>query len=302
MDFKNREYIIQYLAEKANQINQVIIDYLPKEGIPSLLAQSMEYSLLAGGKRIRPIFSMVTYESFGKEGNDVLSIVINLELLHTYSLIHDDLPAMDDDDYRRGKLTNHKVFGEALAILSGDALLTLAFENMAKALRNFHHLSADVRLQMMEEFAKYSGAGGMVGGQVLDSIGEQGISSFEELLYVHTHKTGDLLVYSIRLGALLAGADEIQLQRLTEFGRKIGLAFQIQDDILDVIGDSQILGKTVGSDQNNLKITYPYFKGIEESKYEVERLVSEAKDLIENIGIKTEHLFEIADYMVFRNK
>jgi len=303
MEDNNRQSITKYLLEKVNQINQVIIHYLPKEGVPTLLTQSMEYSLLAGGKRIRPIFSMATYEAFGdRDGNDILPIVVNLELLHTYSLIHDDLPAMDNDDYRRGKLTNHKVFGEALAILAGDALLTHAFGNMAKYLRNFDHLSADVRLQIIEEFALYSGAVGMVGGQVLDSIGEQGKSSFEDLIYVHTHKTGDLLIYSIRLGALLAEANQQQLQRLTEFGRKIGLAFQIQDDILDMIGDSKILGKTVGSDQNNHKITYPYFKGIEESKYEVRKLISEAKDLILDIDMNTKHLFEIADFMIFREK
>ncbi|TCS84041.1 geranylgeranyl diphosphate synthase type II [Tepidibacillus fermentans] len=302
MELEKQGYINQFLTEKAKQINEVITEYLPNNEVPPILKESMEYSLLAGGKRIRPILAMVTYESFGKDGNEIIPIAINLELLHTYSLIHDDLPAMDNDDYRRGKLTNHKVFGEALAILTGDALLTHAFGNMAKYLREFKQLSPDIRLQIIEEFAQYSGAAGMVGGQVLDTLGEQGKSTFEDLIYVHTHKTGDLLVFSIRLGALLAGANETQIAKLTEFGRKIGLAFQIQDDILDVIGDSKKLGKMVGSDQNNRKITYPFFKGIDESKLEVGRLIKEAKQLIQDIGIQTEHLYEIADFMVFRDK
>ncbi|MFV9510785.1 polyprenyl synthetase family protein [Tepidibacillus sp. LV47] len=302
MELGKRESIHQFLAEKAELINQMIPQFLPSDNVPPILKEAMEYSLLAGGKRIRPILTMITYEAFGKNSNEILPIAINLELLHTYSLIHDDLPAMDNDDYRRGKLTNHKVYGEALAILAGDALLTHAFGNMAKYLRKFNHLSPDIRLQMIEEFAQYAGASGMVGGQVLDTLGEQGKSTFQDLIYVHTHKTGDLLVFSIRLGALLAEANDTQIEKLTQFGQKIGLAFQIQDDILDVIGDSEKLGKRVGSDQNNKKITYPYFKGIDESKEEVIKLVKEAKQMIQDIGIKTKHLYQIADFMVFRDK
>ncbi len=290
-----------FLKEKAEQINAVITNYLPDAGVPPLLKQAMDYSLTAGGKRIRPILALATYEAFGKESMDeILPVVINLELLHTYSLIHDDLPAMDNDDYRRGKLTNHKVYGEAMAILAGDGLLTHAFGNFAKYLRKLNNLSLDRALQIIEEFASYSGAAGMVGGQVVDLQSEQKRTSFEELLYIHTHKTGDLIVFSIRLGALLANANQLQLDALSEFGRKIGLAFQIQDDILDVIGDSKKLGKNVGSDQSNNKVTFPYFKGIEASKQEIIRLTNEAKELINDIGIEPNRLLDLADYLIYR--
>ena len=300
--FSNDEQITQFLKKNAQSVNEVITNFIPQTDVPPLLKESMEYSLLAGGKRIRPLLTLITYEAFGKNSDKILPIAINLELLHTYSLVHDDLPAMDNDDYRRGKLTNHKVYGESMAILAGDALLTLAFSNMAKQLRQLPEIPADVRLQIIEEFGDYSGACGMVGGQVLDTLGDQKNSSLEDLIYVHTHKTGDLLVFSIRLGALLAGASAEQLNKLTDFGRNIGLAFQIQDDILDVIGDSEKLGKKVGSDQTNHKITYPFFKGIEESKQEVQILVKEAKEMIKDIGIDTTRLFQVADFMVFRDR
>ncbi len=292
--------ITDYLDEKAGLINQHITLFLPRENVPSKLKDAMEYSLLAGGKRIRPILAMATYEAFERNSEDILPIAINIELLHTYSLIHDDLPAMDDDDYRRGKLTNHKVFGEAMAILAGDALLTHTFGNIAKYVRSVPDLSLDCGLQILEELAFYSGAAGMVGGQVADLLEEQGITTLDELLYIHTYKTGSLIVFSIRLGAILAGANEKQLQALTEFGEKIGLAFQIQDDILDVIGDSDKLGKTVGSDQMNDKVTYPFFKGMEASKQEVKQLIHTAKDSISDIGINPAYLHLIADYLVYR--
>ncbi|OEF95558.1 polyprenyl synthetase [Vulcanibacillus modesticaldus] len=292
--------IKEYLTDKAGLINQAIIQYLPKNNVPDILKKSMEYSLMAGGKRIRPILALATYESFDKDIMEIIPVVINIELLHTYSLIHDDLPAMDDDDYRRGKLTNHKVFGEAIAILAGDALLTHAFGNMAKELRNLSQVSKDRVLQIIEEFADYAGASGMVGGQVVDLTNDQSSTTFEDLVYTHAHKTGDLIVFSIRLGALLAGANEKQLEALTKFGENIGFAFQIQDDILDVIGDSEKLGKQVGSDQINDKVTYPFFKGIEASKEEVRKLSNEAKDAIKDIGIDTKYLCRIADYLIFR--
>lgn len=294
--------ISRYLLEKANILNEELENVLPDPNIPDVLKKAMDYSLLAGGKRIRPILSMATYEAFGKVSNEIVSIAINIELLHTYSLIHDDLPSMDNDDYRRGKLTNHKVFGDAMAILAGDALLTHAFGNLASALKKHNQISLETALNIIEEFATYSGASGMVGGQVVDLNASQSSSTFDDLLYIHTHKTGDLIVFSIRLGAMLAGANELQLDKLTEFARKVGFAFQIQDDILDIIGDSDKLGKNVGSDQTNNKVTFPFYKGVETSKEEVRKLITEAKDAIKDIGIDTKTLFEIADYLIYRDK
>jgi len=292
--------ITAYLAEKAELVNQLITQVLPKEDVPEKLKEAMEYSLLAGGKRIRPILTMATYEAFGKDANEILPIAVNIELLHTYSLIHDDLPAMDDDDYRRGKRTNHKVYGEAMAILAGDALLTHAFGNMAKYLKHFPNVSLEQVLQIIEEFAHFSGAPGMVGGQAEDLLEQKGKTTFADLVYIHTHKTGALLTFSIRLGAILAGANQKQMEALTTFGKNIGLAFQIQDDILDEIGDSKKLGKTVGSDHTNDKVTYPYFKGIEASKQEVKHLIIAAKEVIKDIGIDPIYLHAIADFLIYR--
>lgn len=294
------DVFVDYLNEKAVLINNFITQIIPSVEVPDLLKESMEYSLLAGGKRIRPILTLATYESFGRNSNIILPIACSVELLHTYSLIHDDLPSMDNDDYRRGKLTNHKVFGEAIAILTGDALLTHAFGNIAKFLRDYNEISKDDSLKIIEEFAKYSGAPGMVGGQTVDFLSEKGKTSFSDLIYTHTHKTGDLIKFSIRLGGILAGANEKQLEQLTEYGHNVGLAFQIQDDILDVIGDESKLGKKVGSDQLNEKATYPSFKGIDVSKEDVTQLVSLAKNAINNIGINPEKLNKIADFIVYR--
>lgn len=299
MDYK-AERISDYLSNRAELINRALSEAISFDNAPKELTNSMQYSLFAGGKRIRTILAIAVYESFGKPTEEILPVAINIELLHTYSLIHDDLPAMDNDDYRRGKLTNHKVFGEAMAILAGDGLLTHAFGNMAKSLREFPGISLNSALQIFEEFAKYSGASGMVGGQVVDLQADQGSTSFDDLLYIHTHKTGDLIVFSVRLGAILAGATNQQLERLTEFGRKIGFAFQIQDDILDVVGDSVKLGKKIGSDENNNKVTYPYFKGIEASRLEVQELTFAAKNAIRDIGINTEILYALADFLIYR--
>lgn len=296
----NAEKVDDYLSKNAGLVNNALTDALPIDNVPKVLTDSMQYSLLAGGKRIRSVLAIAVYEAFGKPIEEILPVAINIELLHTYSLIHDDLPAMDNDDYRRGKLTNHKVFGEAMAILAGDGLLTHAFGNMAKALKDFSNIPLNSALQILEEFAQYTGATGMVGGQVVDLQANQSCTSFEDLLYIHTHKTGDLIVFSIRLGAILAGATNDQLERLTEFGRKIGFAFQIQDDILDVIGDTVKLGKKVGSDENNNKVTYPYFKGIEASKLEVQELTEAAKNAIKDIGIDTNNLYALADFLIYR--
>ncbi|MFF2090240.1 polyprenyl synthetase family protein [Paenibacillus sp. NPDC058174] len=297
--------IKSYLNHCASLVEQTLATALPAEwDVPGLLRESMMYSLEAGGKRIRPALVLAAAEAI--QGNaaaaeNALSIAGSIECIHTYSLIHDDLPAMDNDDYRRGKLTNHKVFGEAMAILAGDALLTHAFHLIPQAARK-GKLDPQVALDIVEDLAKFSGASGMVGGQVADILGEQGITSIEDLEYIHLHKTSDLVVFSVKAGARVGGATESQLQLLEQYGRNIGLAFQIQDDILDLIGDEAKLGKKTNSDVAQQKVTYPYLIGIEESKAQVKRLTREAKAAVLDAELAMpQRLLEIADYLVQRD-
>ncbi|UHA76205.1 polyprenyl synthetase family protein [Paenibacillus sp. 481] len=269
--------------------------------VPHPLAEAMLYSLMAGGKRLRPIFVLAACESLNGSPATALPVACAVEMIHTYSLIHDDLPAMDNDDLRRGKPTNHKVYGEAMAILAGDGLLTHAFFTAAQAAK-VTGVSADAVLTIVEELAEYAGMRGMVGGQVADMGGEQGLTTLEQLAYIHHHKTGDLVIFSLRAGGHLAGANAHQLDALTEFGFKLGLAFQIQDDILDVIGDEALIGKPKGSDEKSAKVTYPYFIGLEASKQEVERLTAEAKQAILQAQFpQPQRLLELADYLMDRN-
>nr|WP_040674476.1 farnesyl diphosphate synthase [Paenibacillus terrigena] len=271
--------------------------------MPASLRESMRYSLLAGGKRIRPILVLAAAEAVGGAElvPSAMPVACAIEMIHTYSLIHDDLPAMDNDDYRRGKLTNHKVHGEAMAILGGDALLTHAFHQVVQASRK-HQVPTDQVLAIIEELSVLAGARGMVGGQAADMIGEQGITSLEQLQYIHLHKTGDLIVFSLRAGGRVAGASEEQLTALETFGRQIGLAFQIQDDVLDLIGDEQKLGKKTQSDVAQSKVTYPYFIGVEASQVEIERLTREAKEAIEGVNLASpQRLIELADYLMKRD-
>jgi geranylgeranyl diphosphate synthase type II len=263
----------------------------------------MQYSLEAGGKRLRPALVLSAAEAVSGKPllQAALPVASAVEFIHTYSLIHDDLPAMDNDDFRRGKPTNHKVFGEAMAILAGDALLTHAFHLISQASR-LGGISADVALAIVEDLAKLAGAPGMVGGQVADMLGEQGITSVAELEYIHLHKTSDLIVFSVTAGGRIGGATDKQLALLAQYGRNIGLAFQIQDDILDLIGDETKLGKKTNSDVEQNKVTYPFLIGIEESKAQVERLTQEAKSAVLEAGlIAPERLLEIADYLVQRD-
>ena len=269
--------------------------------IPTHLKESMMYSLMAGGKRLRPVLVIAATEAFGVERDAALPVAAAVEMVHTYSLIHDDLPAMDNDDYRRGRLTNHKVYGEAMAILAGDALLTHAFYSIVQSGRKYG-IRADRLLDIVEDLSEYAGARGMVGGQVADMEGEQGMTSMSQLEYIHLHKTGDLMIFSLVAGGRIAGASEEQLHALRIFGRDLGLAFQIQDDILDLIGDEQKLGKKTQSDVAQQKVTYPYFIGMEESIAEVNRLTQSAKDaLIQGNIPEPERLFEIADYLMKRD-
>ncbi len=269
--------------------------------IPLPLRESMNYSLMAGGKRLRPIFVLAAAEALGGSTEAALPVACAIEMVHTYSLIHDDLPAMDNDDYRRGKLTNHKVYGEAMAILAGDALLTHAFYSITQA-HKVHGVPAERVLAITEELSAYAGARGMVGGQAADMLGEQGLTKLEELEYIHTHKTSDLIVFSLRAGGHLAGATDMQFAALSEFGHAIGLAFQIQDDILDIIGDEQKLGKPVKSDEKQMKVTYPYFIGMEASEQKIKELTEQGKNaLIQAKLHNPERLLQLADYLMRRD-
>ncbi|WP_127533837.1 polyprenyl synthetase family protein [Paenibacillus kobensis] len=295
----------QYISQTAAEVESALRTIVPSNwDIPSLLRDSMNYSVEAGGKRLRPALVLAAAYAVKCEPDAIkaaMPVACAIELIHTYSLIHDDLPAMDNDDYRRGKLTNHKVYGEAMAILAGDALLTHAFYAIVQASRA-HGVPAATALQIVEELSVYAGASGMVGGQAADMLGEQGETSFEQLRYIHLHKTSDLIVFSLRAGALIGGANEEQLQRLTEFGTSLGLAFQIQDDILDLVGDETKLGKKTNSDVEQHKVTYPFLIGLDESRAEVERLTDDAKRALDQAGLEgPSRLFGIADYLMKRD-
>lgn len=294
--------IAEYIQTYASLIEKELPRYIPEHwNIPKTLRQAMEYSLLGGGKRIRPILVLAAAEAVGGQTDPAVPVACAVEMIHTYSLIHDDLPAMDNDDYRRGRPTNHKVFGEAMAILAGDALLTHAFYTLVQAYRKFG-VGADEILHIVEELAEYGGARGLVGGQAADIEGEQGKTTLEELEYIHRHKTGDLIVFSLRAGARIAGANQRQLEALAQFGANIGLAFQIQDDVLDIIGQEEKLGKSPKSDEKKHKVTYPYFIGVDESIEQVRKLTEDAKKAIEQGGfLYPDRLLELADYLMRRD-
>ena len=262
------------------------------------LAESMEYSLMAGGKRLRPILVMAAADAVGARGTDFVQAACGIEMIHTYSLIHDDLPAMDNDDYRRGKLTNHKVFGEALAILAGDALLTQAFEVILRQ----QGVPAQVLLEVLREMSIAAGPNGMVGGQVIDMLSEGKRISMEELRKMHMGKTGALFRAAIRSGAILGGASEAQLAALTTYADCFGLAFQITDDILDVVGDEAVIGKPVGSDERNEKSTYVTLTSLEEAKKLAADTVQQAMDALEVFGDEAKFLRDLVKMLLERNK
>ena len=262
------------------------------------LAESMEYSLMAGGKRLRPILMMAAADAVGARGTDFVQAACGIEMIHTYSLIHDDLPAMDNDDYRRGKLTNHKVFGEALAILAGDALLTQAFEVILRQ----QGVPAQVLLEVLREMSIAAGPNGMVGGQVIDMLSEGKRISMEELRKMHMGKTGALFRAAIRSGAILGGASEAQLAALTTYADCFGLAFQITDDILDVVGDEAVIGKPVGSDERNEKSTYVTLTSLEEAKKLAANTVQQALEALEIFGDEAKFLRDLVKMLLERNK
>nr|WP_145404310.1 farnesyl diphosphate synthase [Paenibacillus xylanexedens] len=298
----NRVSFDEYLLEITGEVTEALQHIVPEHwDVPRSLTEAMQYSLMAGGKRLRPLLVVAAAEAFGAERKAAMPAACAVEMVHTYSLIHDDLPAMDNDDYRRGKLTNHKVFGEATAILAGDALLTHAFYSIVQAGRQ-SGVRADALLSIVEDLAELAGARGMVGGQVADMEGEQGMTDLSQLQYIHLHKTGDLIVFSLLAGARIGGATEGQLEALRVFGRDLGLAFQIQDDILDLTGDEQKMGKKTQSDVHQQKVTYPYFIGMEASIAEVKSLTQSAKDALERAELPdASRLMEIADYLMSRD-
>ncbi|MFC5701046.1 polyprenyl synthetase family protein [Cohnella faecalis] len=292
-----------YLKRQKDIVEKALADALPSDWrIPQPLREAADYSLLAGGKRLRPIFVLAAADSVGGEAASAraLSFAVAVEMIHTYSLIHDDLPAMDNDDFRRGRPTNHKVYGEAMAILAGDGLLTHAFHKAAEAAEL--GVPAERALAVVRELSRFAGVSGMVGGQADDMLGEQGITSLEQLENIHLHKTADLIAFSLRAGGHAAEASERQLEALGLFGRNVGLAFQIQDDILDLIGDETKLGKPVKSDERQEKVTYPYLLGLDESRSRVARLTGEAKDALAGAKLADPNrLMEIADYIMARD-
>ncbi|MGD1941314.1 MAG: geranylgeranyl diphosphate synthase CrtE [Leptolyngbyaceae cyanobacterium] len=287
-----------YLRDRQQQV-EAALDASLQGQYPETIYQAMRYSLLAGGKRLRPILCLATCDLIG--GTEAMSMptACALEMIHTMSLIHDDLPAMDNDDYRRGQLTNHKVYGEDVAILAGDALLTYAFEWVATQTQD---VPADRILQVIADLGKAVGAEGLVGGQIVDLASEGSPDvSLETLNYIHTHKTGALLRVSVTSGAILAGADAGQVETLAQYADRIGLAFQIVDDILDITATSEALGKSAGKDLAAQKATYPSLWGLEESQKQAQQLVEAAKtSLADCFGTPAQPLIALADFIVNR--
>ena len=289
--------LAKYLQAQKALVEKALDDSLPI-GKPEKIYEAMRYSLLAGGKRLRPILCLATCELAGGTYDMAMPTACALEMIHTMSLIHDDLPAMDNDDYRRGKLTNHKVYGDDIAILAGDGLLAYAFEYVASQTRN---VPPQQLLQVIARLGHAVGASGLVGGQVmdLDAEGKSDISA-ETLSFIHTHKTGALLETCVLSGAILAEASEQDLQRLSRYAQNIGLAFQIVDDILDITSTKEQLGKTAGKDLQAQKATYPSIWGIEESQSQAKQLVDQAIAQLETYGSKAEPLRAIAKYIITR--
>lgn len=292
--------IQRYLQQQKAVVDDALARLLPaEENYPPAIFQAMRYSMFAGGKRVRPILAIAAAEASGGTAADVLPLACALECIHTYSLIHDDLPALDNDDYRRGRLTNHKVFGEANAILAGDALLTLAFELLGDA-RHWRQFVPARVVQVIHEVAYAIGTFGMIGGQVVDLEMEGQEVDLPTLQYIHAHKTGALIRVSVRSGALLGGGSTGEVEALTDYGTHIGLAFQIMDDILDVQGDEQLMGKTLRKDDKRQKATYPRLLGLAESETRAQAAVADGIAALEPMGNQGEVLRHLAQYIIAR--
>ena len=301
-----------YLTEKRELVDSYLKTYFDRATSPAILHDALKYSLFAGGKRIRPILAIASYEACGGNAVDILPQAAALELIHTYSLIHDDLPAMDDDDLRRGKPTNHRVFGEAMAILAGDALLTEAFSMLTSTDPLLHFSSSAMGglpgkkitqsslLKAVREVAFSSGIHGMVGGQAEDILSEDSVPDLQTLEFIHVHKTAALITASVKMGTILANSSKKMLKAMTKYGENIGLAFQIIDDILDVEGSTEELGKPAGSDRRKKKMTYPALFGVEGAREKADKLITGAIEAISMFPHGAEPLREIARYLLDR--
>ncbi len=290
--------------KRIDEIEKIITSYLPaEEGWQKRVIEAMNYSILAGGKRVRPILMLETYRLFGGKSRVIEPFLAAIEMIHTYSLVHDDLPAMDDDEYRRGRKTTHIVYGEGMAILAGDGLLNLAFETACKAF-DLEPANPNVG-RALQILAAKAGIYGMIGGQTADIQAEgmrpQEVTK-ELLLFIHEHKTAALIQNAMMIGAILAGAAKEQVKTIEKIAYNVGVAFQIQDDILDITSSLEVLGKSAGSDSRKEKITYVTLKGLEQSRRDVETLSQEALDLLETFPGKNEFLNQMIQYLITREK
>ena len=292
------------IQTRVDEIEQIIKGYLPaEEGYQKTIMEAMNYSILAGGKRLRPMLMSETYRLFGGKSKVIEPFMAAMEMIHTYSLVHDDLPAMDNDEYRRGKKTTHAVYGEAMGILAGDALLNYAFETAAKAF----DMEPDNRNigKAIQILATKAGIYGMVGGQVVDVESEKSDDcpiTREKLDFIYRLKTGALIESSMMIGAILAGASSDEVSRVEQIAAKLGLAFQIQDDVLDVTSTLEVLGKPVGSDEKNNKATYVTFEGLDKAVSDVERISKEAEEQLDDLGYDDAFLKELFEYLIHREK
>ncbi|WP_217586666.1 polyprenyl synthetase family protein [Lentibacillus saliphilus] len=287
----------QFFKTYKTEVENRMIHFLEDLNSTAQLKEAMRYSVNAGGKRIRPLLLMASYLAYAKDVEKTYSSAAALEFIHTYSLIHDDLPAMDDDDIRRGKPTNHKAFDEATAILAGDALLTYSFEIVAQD----DLLSDREKVYLIKLLSETSGPNGMVAGQVLDMAAESKYVDLEALETIHKLKTGELLKFAVRAGAYLGQATDEQISHLDQYAHYMGLIFQVQDDILDVIGEENKIGKPVKSDEGNLKSTYPQLLGIDGAIQQKERYAALAKEALQNANADESYLFQLIDYFSKRD-
>lgn len=288
--------------KRIESIEDILQKYLPvQQGYQKIIMEAMEYSLMAGGKRLRPMLMRESFELFGGKGKVIEPFMAAIEMIHTYSLVHDDLPAMDNDDYRRGRKTTHVVYGEDMGILAGDALLNYAFETACSAFELEPEKSLVIG-RALKILAGKSGIYGMIGGQVVD-VKESGHKITGDMLdFIYRLKTGALIEASVMIGAVLAGASDEEILKIEEIAGKVGMAFQIQDDILDVTSTTEMLGKPIHSDEKNEKTTYVTLRGIEESRKEVKRLTSEALDTLKGLKYENAFLNELLEWLVYREK
>ena len=291
------------LSNRATETEKIIYKFLPEVyGMQRTIFDAMKYSVMAGGKRLRPVLMNETFKLFGGKGDAVNCFMAAMEMIHTYSLVHDDLPSMDNDMLRRGKPTTHAVYGEGMGVLAGDALLNYAFET---ALKSFEDTTTptELKVKALQILSKKAGVYGMIGGQVVDVESEKNQSEMteEKIDFIYELKTGALIEASMEIGAILAGATDEQVKLIESVASKIGMAFQIQDDILDIEGDEAVLGKPIGSDERNEKSTYVTFKGIEKSKEEVKRLTDEAIEILKKLPYENEVLVDLLQYLVYRD-